>query len=840
MKTKTKLILSSSLFITLIPTLVNANNSPRIYIDNKEVLSNAPIIIEDNRTLVPLRFISESLGANVNWNDSEKSIQITKNNESSLKIFCNSKIGIIENTSSNIFLEKEPKIINNRTYVPLRFITENFDLIDSDNFNTGINWNNNTRNINIYSNINNYDLSTEDIFLMQLDKIHNITNDFVNGINDSGDLNSIKSTSELTIKRISNLNNEINTPDVAKNLYNEYNNELNKLIVLLQSLSNNPKTQNDSLKKNLIKLNTLYKNIGNIIKPNQTINSIIIDNTKTLDNNSIINKNGDLYFTKDLIKSLGYEELRIVKNNDIVKFDFLFDDVSWQTTYLNSNYSLSNETMYFNKDHILNENDNYYFPISFLDEVFHLPYYINEKNKSLYIYTNLYDNNLQIDELLKTKLTIEQSYLKITNSIYALNHIFNNGIDDIEKSGFFSALPHTVNSVLPLYAISDGIVLQSEHYADHLINMNYNTNTKDYYNKFKEIEHLSMQLEKIFMDYDIYSLFQVSENNKEYLKIQESIKPYVLKLNNLLPELKSSYNNITIDLNKDWSAHNNISLNNNIESNNNNESNVNINNKNSLDISNSIKENIYFDFNKSNINVNNLKIIIKNKEYSPSNKPIIKNGALYLSADVIKESLEQETIFKQSNNEIRIQEFYDSPILGFAINENYLYSFKNVLYTEHAPMLINNTFYVSADSIFDLLKFTYYYDSNNNTLNIKPNVDDELLFNMVLHNYTKHNIRAISNFKDIVAKNDSPLLWSSNKNFVEIYYPDMSFKEINVPEKYKNHFGKWEKTRKQINAVGLHLDDNTRNLPVAKRDVNKMNNLIIELANNYNEIINIK
>jgi hypothetical protein len=40
------------------------------------VTLDAPAELKDERTMVPLRFISEAFGANVDWNDKEKVVTI--------------------------------------------------------------------------------------------------------------------------------------------------------------------------------------------------------------------------------------------------------------------------------------------------------------------------------------------------------------------------------------------------------------------------------------------------------------------------------------------------------------------------------------------------------------------------------------------------------------------------------------------------------------------------------------------------------------------------------------------------------------------------------------------
>lgn len=98
-----------------------------------------PFINKDSRTLVPVRFISNSLGAEVNWIPKEKNVIIKKSQkEISLTI------GINESLIDGypITFDTKPILKENRTFVPLRFIAEAFG--------ADVNWNeeNNTIIIN--------------------------------------------------------------------------------------------------------------------------------------------------------------------------------------------------------------------------------------------------------------------------------------------------------------------------------------------------------------------------------------------------------------------------------------------------------------------------------------------------------------------------------------------------------------------------------------------------------------------------------------------------------------------------------------------------------------------
>ena len=85
---------------------------------------NAGIIIENNRTLVPLRFISETLGAQVGWDDATRKVTITDGSNQIELIIGNNKPTL---NGKVIQIDAAPKIFNDYTYVPLRFIAESLN-----------------------------------------------------------------------------------------------------------------------------------------------------------------------------------------------------------------------------------------------------------------------------------------------------------------------------------------------------------------------------------------------------------------------------------------------------------------------------------------------------------------------------------------------------------------------------------------------------------------------------------------------------------------------------------------------------------------------------------------
>ncbi len=82
-----------------------------------------PIII-NNRTMVPVRYISESLGADVTWNAATQEIGISYNGKSIVMHINSTEMTVDGNA---ITLDSAPTIRENRTLVPLRAIVEALD-----------------------------------------------------------------------------------------------------------------------------------------------------------------------------------------------------------------------------------------------------------------------------------------------------------------------------------------------------------------------------------------------------------------------------------------------------------------------------------------------------------------------------------------------------------------------------------------------------------------------------------------------------------------------------------------------------------------------------------------
>lgn len=120
------------------------NNDPNkvlVYVNGKNVEFDQEPVIKNSRTLVPFRKIFEALGAEVEWyNDTQQVIGRLGDREVSLLI--GEKVMLV-NKSDTIILDAPPVIINSRTMVPLRAISEALGM--------EVNWNNSNRVITINS-----------------------------------------------------------------------------------------------------------------------------------------------------------------------------------------------------------------------------------------------------------------------------------------------------------------------------------------------------------------------------------------------------------------------------------------------------------------------------------------------------------------------------------------------------------------------------------------------------------------------------------------------------------------------------------------------------------------
>lgn len=129
-----KLILSVAVIAALSPaafadTVEITINSPIVYTSNGSKVEKSELAaaayIENDITMVPLRFVSEKLGANVDWNGETKEVKCEKGGKTvKLKIGDTNASKSENGQTQSVSLPTAPIILNDLTLVPLRFVSE--------------------------------------------------------------------------------------------------------------------------------------------------------------------------------------------------------------------------------------------------------------------------------------------------------------------------------------------------------------------------------------------------------------------------------------------------------------------------------------------------------------------------------------------------------------------------------------------------------------------------------------------------------------------------------------------------------------------------------------------
>ncbi len=115
------IIICLILCITILIPSSAAAKSPDVYLDGKTLLMDTVPVIEDGRTLVPLRAIFEALGTEVSWDSATQTVTAI-NGKTKIQLTIGQKTAYVND--SPVTLDAPAKIIDDRTLVPLRFVSE--------------------------------------------------------------------------------------------------------------------------------------------------------------------------------------------------------------------------------------------------------------------------------------------------------------------------------------------------------------------------------------------------------------------------------------------------------------------------------------------------------------------------------------------------------------------------------------------------------------------------------------------------------------------------------------------------------------------------------------------
>ncbi|MFR8927974.1 stalk domain-containing protein, partial [Peptoniphilus senegalensis] len=155
---------------------------------------DAKPFINNDRTLVPLRFIVEAIGGEVNW-DGESRLVTVNSKGKTIELPIDSKTIKIDGKDVNI--DQAAIIKGDRTYVPIRFIAENLDML--------VNYINETREIEISS---------------FEDKNSTKSSELTNNIDGKNSENNNTQKRENNLNKKTNSNNKNKPQNVNNNLVN--------------------------------------------------------------------------------------------------------------------------------------------------------------------------------------------------------------------------------------------------------------------------------------------------------------------------------------------------------------------------------------------------------------------------------------------------------------------------------------------------------------------------------------------------------------------------------------------------------------------------------------------
>lgn len=128
-KRKKKFKIAILILAAVFMTGFKAQNDVKIYVNGKFVKSDQPPLIFENRTFVPVRVIAEGLGAKVEYHREDMTVTIEKDHTSiRLAIGDDKALFSDEIKAGPVPIDAPAFIRNNRTYLPLRAISELFDM----------------------------------------------------------------------------------------------------------------------------------------------------------------------------------------------------------------------------------------------------------------------------------------------------------------------------------------------------------------------------------------------------------------------------------------------------------------------------------------------------------------------------------------------------------------------------------------------------------------------------------------------------------------------------------------------------------------------------------------
>lgn len=264
-----------------------------------------PPIIIDSRTLVPVREVFEKLGGKVDWNADERKVTVTFD-ETNIILWLDKKEALVNGKGTTI--DVPAKLINSKTMVPVRFISENGNLkVDWDEATTTVSIS--KKNDLVLSKINNVSYTKiKDVDCIVID-IDNTT---------SFNTFELKQEDDKTYRIIVDINNSVfdfnyhnieigNDSGILQIRFGVQENNVNRIVIDVENESNYSVVKSNDEKQIIIAMSSNFE-YEDIVESN-------VDNNENI--NDTGNKNDDTGNNDDIEEPEFNDDEIDNENNDV-------------------------------------------------------------------------------------------------------------------------------------------------------------------------------------------------------------------------------------------------------------------------------------------------------------------------------------------------------------------------------------------------------------------------------------------------------------------------------------------------------------------------------------------
>ncbi|MDO4300837.1 MAG: copper amine oxidase N-terminal domain-containing protein [Clostridia bacterium] len=144
MKKKIALVLATVMSMSALAVSASAEDytSVNLLIEGQAVETDQPAVIVDGRTMVPVRVVAEALGTTVDWDGETKTVIFEQDGLTASMVVGETVLNISDGEITYpVEIDTPAAIINDRTMVPIRFLSENFGF--------GVEWDAETKTVNV-------------------------------------------------------------------------------------------------------------------------------------------------------------------------------------------------------------------------------------------------------------------------------------------------------------------------------------------------------------------------------------------------------------------------------------------------------------------------------------------------------------------------------------------------------------------------------------------------------------------------------------------------------------------------------------------------------------------